>query len=305
MGKKVSPTTIGVFVIGAIVLIVVAISVWGSGRLFKTRYPFVCYFPGSVNGLSAGAPVKFRGVQVGQVTDIRLVYAQTQGAPRIPVFISIDADRVRGLGRADFNPSTVRELIENGLRARLQTLSIVTGVLFVDFDLEPDTTVDMVQPPDEWPPEIPTLPTPLEEATKTIGDVLAQLKEVDFKGIAAAARRAIDGVDRVVANPNLVAAIDELPDTVAAARGVLTKLNTQTGPITDGVRQVTVDARRTLERLRVTVDQIQGLIAPEAPLSIDVARTLADVGRAARAVQSLADFLERYPNSVVFGPPKP
>ena len=72
MNKKISPTLIGVFVVGALALIVIAILVFGSGRLFRQSRDFVLYFDNSVNGLRVGAPVKFKGVEVGSVKDIRL-----------------------------------------------------------------------------------------------------------------------------------------------------------------------------------------------------------------------------------------
>jgi paraquat-inducible protein B len=73
MGKKVNPTVIGLFVVGAIALAVIGVIVFGSGQFFKHTQRFVMYFPGSVNGLSIGAPIKFKGVDIGTVSDIRLV----------------------------------------------------------------------------------------------------------------------------------------------------------------------------------------------------------------------------------------
>ncbi len=302
MGRKASPAVIGAFVLGAVALGVVAVTVWGSGKLFHHQFVAICYFPGSVNGLSPGAPVKFRGVQIGEVSEIRLLYEQAQGAPRIPVFLKIDPERMQELG-ATSAPSVelLQRLVGQGLRARLSTLSIVTGVLYVEFDLLPGSPVEMMQAATATYPEIPTLPTPLEEATRTVSDVLAQLKEVDFKGIGVAVREAVDGVNRLANNPRLVAALDGLPDAIAAARRLLTDLDTRTAPLGDGLRDVSQDTRQTLASLRATLESIQAMVAPDAPLAVEATRAASDLGTAARGLRDLADFLERNPNAVVFG----
>ena len=67
MNHRVSPMLIGAFVLGALLLAVMAVVVIGSGRYFRRTSPFVLYFPGSVNGLREGAAVKFRGVEIGSV----------------------------------------------------------------------------------------------------------------------------------------------------------------------------------------------------------------------------------------------
>ena len=65
-------TMIGLFVVGAIALVVVAIGVLGSGKLFRESVPYVMVFEGSVKGLNVGAPVVFRGVKIGAVSIIRM-----------------------------------------------------------------------------------------------------------------------------------------------------------------------------------------------------------------------------------------
>src|SRR5438445_9474837 len=107
MAKRVSTTTVGAFIVSALVLIIAAVMVFGSGRFFRPRHEFVCLFGGSLNGLKIGAPVKFRGVQIGSVTAIRL---RIPGQPRIteteaksaalPVFIELDQSQIAGLGGA-------------------------------------------------------------------------------------------------------------------------------------------------------------------------------------------------------------
>lgn len=305
MGKKVNPVVIGTFILGAVALAVVAVMVWGSGKLFQRRFAAVCYFPGSVNGLAPGAPVKFRGVQIGQVDEIRLLFAQEHGRPRIPVFVTIDGQRMRELGATqDPNPGRLRELIDQGLRARLQTQSIVTGVLYIEFDLLPGTKADLMQGPDATYPEIPTLPTPLEEATRTVSDILSELKEVDWKGIGKAVRQAVDGVGKIINDPRLKATIDGLPEAVDSAKRLLTKLDAKVDPLANGIQDTSVEAQETLRSLRVTMESIQALVAPDAPLAVELGIALTDLGRAARSLRDLADFLERNPNAVVFGRPE-
>src|SRR3954471_14621564 len=125
MAKKPSPTIVGGFVLGALALIVAAIAVWGSGRLFERKYRYVCYFPGSVNGLAIGAPVKYRGVPIGLVVGMRIRHEQPRSDTRIPVFVDLSAKRLRELGAiADPSPNLLRELIASGLRARLDSESL-------------------------------------------------------------------------------------------------------------------------------------------------------------------------------------
>ena len=84
MNKKISPAVIGAFVLGAVALIVIAILVFGSGRLFRQTKDFVLYFDNSVNGLRIGAPVKIKGVEIGSVKDIRLQLEQGTEVTRFP-----------------------------------------------------------------------------------------------------------------------------------------------------------------------------------------------------------------------------
>jgi paraquat-inducible protein B len=302
MGKRVSPTLIGVFVLGAIALAVVAVTIWGSGRLFQKAYNYVCYFPGSVNGLNLGAPVKFRGVQVGEVTDIRLIYKQTSGEPRIPVFLKLDEDRMLELG-AQRAPTreVLQDLVTRGLRARLQTLSIVTGVLYVDFDLVPGSPLVLVQGDDAPVPELPTLPTPLEEATKSVSEILAELKTIDFDAIGKGVNNVVKNVNDIVKKPELHAALEQLPELVASTKALVGDLQTRTGPLATSAQATVAEARRAAESLRAALDDVRALVAPDAPFAVEATQTVADLGQAARALRDLADYLERNPNAVVFG----
>ena len=94
MSKQVNKTLIGAFVVGAIALLVAALVIFGSGAFFKNRPKFVMYFDTSVKGLNVGSPVNFRGVPIGAVTDIQLLFNTEDLKLKIPVFIELYPERI-------------------------------------------------------------------------------------------------------------------------------------------------------------------------------------------------------------------
>jgi paraquat-inducible protein B len=99
MSKRASPTLVGMFIVGAVALLIVGVLVFGSISFLRARPLAVAYFPGNVFGLRVGAPVNLRGVQVGTVADIDVeIDVQTLTA-RIPVYMQFEPERVTAGGR--------------------------------------------------------------------------------------------------------------------------------------------------------------------------------------------------------------
>ena len=107
------------------------------------RYSFC--ISGSVNGLNPGAPVKFKGVEVGSVQRIQVLFEQTASDVSIPVYIELDADKLARAGvHGEFTPESIHRAIDQGLRGRLEPQSLVTGLLFVNLDYFPDTEAHFI-----------------------------------------------------------------------------------------------------------------------------------------------------------------
>jgi paraquat-inducible protein B len=303
MSKRKDSATIGAFVIGALALVIAAVLVWGSGRLFKETAEFVCYFEDSVDGLETGAAVKARGVVVGNVARIQLRYRQRPTDTRIPVFIELDTRRLRKLGAVELTlPRDLDEAIARGLRARLETQSLVTGTLFVDLSLFPGSpaVTSEVDPAGGFP-EIPTLPTELAEAGKSASALLTNLRSVDFAGAMRSIEESAASVERLTGAGQLPKALAEVVATMKSYRGLADHLDASLPPLITQLQAITQDARKTLVGLDGPAAEAGRLIAPQASLSVQLSEGLAEVGRAANAVRELADYLRRNPNALLVG----
>jgi paraquat-inducible protein B len=141
MSIRANPTAIGGFLIGALVLLVAGTATLASTAWFERRSTFISFFQESVNGLEKGAPVKFQGVPVGNVTEILIQIDQRDKTFQVPVQYEIDLTRLTTqLGTfVDLEDGAVlRQQITDGLRAQLQMESIVTGQLYIELSYRPD-----------------------------------------------------------------------------------------------------------------------------------------------------------------------
>jgi paraquat-inducible protein B len=301
MSRRANPALVGAFVLGALVLGAVAVTVFGSGRLFRDSYPFVCYFQGGVHGLNPGAPVKFKGVEIGSVKRIMLRFEQTPGDVSIPVFFEVDAEKFERAGlESSFAPEAIKQAIEQGLRARLESESLVTGLLFVNLDFFPGSPARVVHP-DSGVQEIPTMPTTIEQATMAAKEILDRLQRIDVEKLVASASAALDAVRELASSDEIRATLASLDRTLASVQQLSASLDRSVGPLASSVQQTAERAQVLEAELRRTLASTRSLIEPGSPLAVELQAALAEVSGAARAMRSLAEALERDPSSLVRG----
>lgn len=210
MSRKANKTAIGIFVTGALALLVIGISVFGSGMLFKKADKYVLFFDGSVKGLSAGAPVVFRGVKVGNVEQVNLLYSPKTEDVHILVIIDVELSRVKGVPEHVGYPN-YEELIKHGLRAQLDVQSFVTGQLIVSFDFYQDKPARLLGIMDQYP-ELPTLPmTP---------GVLNIVQELPLKEIANNVNETMVGINKLVNSDGFRGLDDAIMEITQAARAM-------------------------------------------------------------------------------------
>lgn len=321
MGRKANPTIIGAFVVGAAALTIAALLLLGSGRLFKSTVPFVIFFPGSVNGLTIGAPVKFKGVTIGEVTRIRLSVEEAYREDfQVPVFIELDPQTMSDYGAAvqpmDLHDRKVmNDLYKNGLRAQLQSESFVTGVLYVALDVFPGTPLKLHLPESSDLLEIPALPTPLEQASSALRQILDKIDKIDFAGILDNLQETVAGINRLVNSPSVDGAFAQLDATLgsvdAAAKQIRTLakgMDGTVGSLDKRLEQAATALSKTLDQAHTALREATATfrsaslqLEPGSPLTDQLGRTLEDVGEASRAVNRLANTLENNPSTLLYG----
>lgn len=314
MNKQVNPAVIGAFVLGAVALAIVGVVAFGSGRYFRDAHPYVLYFDGDVSGLKVGAPVKFKGVEIGAVTKVLLSVTAMQRAAnefRIPVVIELDEEllRQRGSSVELDDPTVLRQMVEQfGLRGQLSMESFVTGLLYVKLDLLPHTPVRLVKEEGVPYDEIPTVPTAFEEVQMKASEFLAKLNQIDLNGLVQSLRRTIDDVDKLATSQGLRTGIDDLDDTLSSVRAAADSLQRVANGIdqnfdslSESLAQTAGAATASLQEARARIAGVGTSLEPDAPLMVELHRTLEEFSRAARSVRNLAEYLERNPGALVRG----
>ncbi|MDQ6964732.1 MAG: MlaD family protein, partial [Mariprofundales bacterium] len=269
---------------------------------FTRKMKFVAFFDGSVRGLSAGAPVEFKGIKVGQVTDLRLQFNMRDASFRIPVMIENEPERVIPIGGSKkVSPyETFKKLVEKGMRAQLETGSLLTGKLFVALNMHPETPVRLVGA-FKGIPEMPTIPGGFAQLTASAKKIMAKLERVESDKIGKELLSILQGVNGVVNRPAVQQSLTDLRASLSSFRSILAKLDDHAEPIATNLDAVLASGHATLDQAHKTLGLINSMAQPDSPLQFKVIRLSDDLSEAARAIRGFLDLLERHPNSIIFG----
>ncbi|MEN8174829.1 MAG: MlaD family protein, partial [Pseudomonadota bacterium] len=282
------------------------------------RLGLVLYFDESLHGLKVGAPVEFRGVEIGYVADISIEYSGDTREVKVPVLIFIEPHRIRGLSGAENAETALPTAVEHGLRARLQTGSLITGQLFVELVNLDDAEPASLEQSGQYA-IFPTVPSPFAEISGSASVILTKLRDLPVDELVATAIRVLDNMDALIGTrPTAVAGpasdppVDqagdqELDDTslrrmVAQIHATLEKLNTILS--SPGVTELPQELGRGLRELNEILTSTSNLLEGDAGSSrlyYDISSTLHELTRAAQAVRILTETLEDKPNAVIFG----
>ncbi|WP_431861261.1 MlaD family protein [Azospirillum sp.] len=336
MAAKANPKVVGGFVVGAVALLVTAVALFGGGNLLASRPRAGTYFQGSVAGLDVGAPVTYRGVRVGEVKSIRIEVDNQTLAARMPVVFEFIPGSVQWSDRM-LRPDEYPRLIEQGLRAKLVSQSLVTGQLAIELNYYPDTPATRVG---GLPPSVLEIPSvqsdletlksalanlPLDQIAASLGQVLSRadalLAEPEWQNALVALAGGLQQFESLMATVNAqsqplmgdiggtaketretVAALrGDLQGAVADLRGVLAKVDGEVKPLSARVTAAAAAAEKALRQADTTLRTVDAALDPRSPLRNNLEQTLGNLSVASRSLRSFADQLDRSPNILITG----
>jgi len=334
--KKVSPALVGAFVIGAFALGVLAMLFFGSVNFLRHQQRFVVYFNESIQGLNLGSSVKLKGVAVGKVVDLHILYDNAKGNSVIEVTCEFDRNMIQdesGKGVNVSDPRVLKTFVDHGLRAQLGVVGLATGLLVVELDFY-DPSLYPIEESHYGAskyPIVPPVPSTISEFQASATEILTKIKHVDFegiginlKGLLVEARAQVKGIDLkalttqwqktgaayedLAKSPELKDAITNLNKTLVAMQGSLVQLNKTLATVdkqadTNG-ESLQVALKRTQEAMKqfsATALTIKQFIDTQQNLGADSHRALTQLSEAAESVQRLADYLERNPSAILSG----
>ena len=318
MSKRISPSAIGVFVVGGFVLVIAAIVVVGSGKLFTRPERFICMFQGDVNGLKVGAPVKFKGVQIGTVEEIKINLAPGEGELRpdikelrLPVIVGIDRSMIAQRGGTGEALSTqgFEAAIARGMRAQLNVESLLTGLLYVDLDLHSNAPLNLALVPGSGDlREIPTVPTTMEAIQKQATEAIAKLDQIDFNALVLSITSAANSINQLTGSPDLKATLASLKQTVpnlnqavSSLRTALDNANARIAPLVVSLQKSSDEANATMKDTREALLEVKSNLQPDSPLSVNLNAALDQLNDTTRSIGDLTDYLQRNPAALVRG----
>ena len=282
-----------------------------------TRY--VLYFHESLRGLSVGAPVTLLGLPAGEVIDVGLDFDPKTFDVRGRVEIVSYPERLiaemhgatQATERETFTRSGqqrhtfLRNIIEQrGLRAQLRSGSLITGQLYVAFDYFPNTPKVKV----DWSRDVavlPVVPSTITDIEAKLTGIVAKLDKLPYETIGADLTKVLAGVSVTLQDASTAVNrihTDVTPELKTTLQAASLALGTVDGMLKNEVNTTLEELRRAL----ATADGVlkstdAALLGKDAPGQLELREALQEVTRAARSLRGLTDFLERHPESLIWG----
>ena len=320
---------IGLFTLLGLLLGVVSVVLFGAGKSFEKTHKLQLYFEKSANGLEVGSDVRFGGVRIGSVSAISVIVDTRENRKIIPVVVELSDKGLRSVAGTgddalDFSSHEgVRRAVGKGLRAGMKQQSLVTGKLYIEFDIKKDSEGFIYR--EKVAPEfpiVPTIPTEMDELISGITDGLKKITDLDIAGLMEELRDVLKGANSQIADLNLKEINDNLTAITADVRDLTSdgriksslanldealkeikelsaKANENIDPLLADIRDVTEKTRASLVRIEESAEGLSKVTDPRSPMLLEFQNLLHEAEIASRTLRELTGDLKRNPGTLL------
>ena len=307
MSRKANYFKIGAFVIIGFAIAVIGIVVFGAGKFFRHKIMIETYFDQSVQGLNVGAPLKYQGVQVGNVKEIGFAFNYYQTSyTYVVVRAEIQQELVgerKSLGRIPTEEeriSRIKELIETGLRLQLDSQGI-TGVAFLNLaNLDPKRFPPLKI---DWEPEslyIPSAPGTITQITQAVENLTGTLETIDIKGMTDKVNQILVSTDKAIEDAQIPVIAKDVRELLDALENNSKRLDSILE--SQEVKQTLKNLSQTLENVNTASRKFNRFSSTQRE---ELDRILEDIRATTENLRELTDTVKRYPSWFLFGNPPP
>jgi paraquat-inducible protein B len=265
-----------------------------SEKTYARKKRWLLHFDSSVRGLKEGAPVELQGIQIGQVLDVNLEFDIDKESFSIPILVETEPDRIMTVGKfpeGAENQKLMDYLVSKGLRAQLQTGSLITGQLLVAIDMHPEAPPAKINWDGKYP-ELPTVPTIMDEITTNLTQLLKKLEKLPIEQIGNDLRDTVSGAKQLINSAELESSIKALNETLVQAQKFVAALNKGIAP---ELKTAVSNLNTALIQAEKLTKSLNSNVAPQLD------RTLRELQAAARSIKVWAAYLERNPEALIRG----
>ncbi|MBM9513961.1 PqiB family protein [Desulfogranum marinum] len=258
---------------------------------YQMRHQYYVEFFESIRGLSIGAPVEFRGIQIGKVTDVALKLSQDKLNFSTMVLLDVERDRLGLTDEKQRNlDQQVKEMMRNGLRAQLKTGSLLTGQLLVDIDYYPDKT-EIKEKRYNNLLVVPSVPSSTQEVLNGVVNFINRVDKLPIEEISKSLQNSLTNIEKIIGSPAVLESIHSLRSVLAELDETANDFNADTIP----------EITATLQQLHELTTEVRGWLSADSPVQSNLIKSLEEIAKASRSINNLADMLERHPEALLQG----
>jgi phospholipid/cholesterol/gamma-HCH transport system substrate-binding protein/paraquat-inducible protein B len=326
MSAKANYFKIGIFVISAAVIAIIAIIVLGVGTVFQHKVMIETYIDGSVQGLDVGSPFKFRGVKLGSVEEITFVGNEYKFDRTSEKYLKYGQYI---LVKASFEPSQdfteneqrifLERMIAKGLRVRLASQGI-TGAAFLEADyIDPEKFPPMKI---TWEPKtyyVPSVPSKITQLTESVETILEKLEEINVKRITDSLETIVSSIKKILNDVKVAKLTEQTGNLLAELRETNKRLDpflTDASATMATVRRITGENEKPLTeslaalgelpeifaQLKRTLRQFRYFVSSEEQnIGVSTENMRVITGN----LRDLTENAKKYPSQILFGNPPP